>query len=106
MRLRLDSGLRVSLFDGDGAYELARGIADGTFKMQMGDLDRLIRLRTYRDECQRVTVPLDADAAVDLILRLPSELKRELARKSASRPELGSVPPFPVAAENGIEFGW
>lgn len=61
--------------------KLAKGIADGKVKMQMGDLDRLIRLRTYLDECQRTASPQTIDAAVDFVHNLSPDLKREFARK-------------------------
>jgi len=52
--------------------KLAKGIADGKVKMQMGDLDRLIRLRGHLQECLHTD---DIDSAFDQVaawaLRLP-----------------------------------
>lgn len=78
---------QVNLLDRDqkivhmALVKLAKGIADGQVKMQMGDLDRLIRLRTYLNECQRSTTPQTIDEAVDFVRGLPPDLKREFARK-------------------------
>jgi len=74
---------QVNLLDRDqkivqmALIKLAKGIADGTVKMQMGDLDRLIRLRGYLRESQPSD---DVDRACDVLVSAAIELGLPEAR--------------------------
>ncbi len=71
---------------------LAKAIADGKVKMQMGDLDRLIRLQSFIDDTQ----PKDpghysAEEICDIVQAADRETKEELLRVLRAR--LGLPPP-------------
>jgi len=61
---------------------LARGIADGKVKMQMGDLDRLVRLEEHLAEVRRESRTTDYDKwPTEVLIAREREISLELLRQ-------------------------
>jgi hypothetical protein len=61
---------------------LARGIADGRVKMQMGDLDRLVRLEEHLAEVRRQSATTDYDNwPTEALIAREREISLELLRQ-------------------------
>ena len=72
--------------------KLAKGIANGTVKMQLGDLDRLVRLRGYLDETKEEhSLDRICDALVGFMGTLGDDFEEAFAEKlrAASRRQRG-----------------